>query len=607
MEVEDGLARQLLPVDSIKIMGESIGVNNLNDDAAVKLSEDLEYRLKEMIQDALKFVRHSKRKRLISSDIDNALRAKNVEPLYGFDTDEYIPFRHTGGGGKDLFFPDEKEVSLLELVGSPLPRLPCDVSVRGHWLAVEGAQPVIPENPAPTTIDEQQSEATGFSLPTASASEPVSHTKKIKFDPKGKKRDGGSTEWSKLKPLHAHALSLEQQLYYKEIADACVGAGSESKWQEALSSLSTDPGIYQLLPQFTSFINEGIKVNISQRKLPVLKHLVKMVGALLENSSLSLEKYLHELVPSLVSCLVNKQLCMRPESEDHWTLRDSAGKILAKICKKYSNSVNNIQPRVTRVLSQTIKSSNDQGLAVHYGAMCGLIELGQDTMTSLVIPRLRQEGVLIRAALKQQGKIAEHVAANKLQLLLLKHCGTVLLSARLATDTLAQYQADYGSLGQALFNQVKTLRQNRVQPPVTARVAASSINKAPGMTLLKNKPPPLSLPASQVVTIMSRSNSSTQSPGVAAISTPALAAALQLVAQAAKSNPATPTVSAPSISAANILSAVISGSDGQTTLAEHLTTALSANSNSSPPTQSPKISRPGTPVTAPVQKPDASS
>jgi len=230
MEVDEGPVRHLLPPDSIKIMGESVGVGNINDDGAVKLSEDLEYRLKEVIQEAIKFMYHSKRQKLTCADIDRALNVKNVEPLYGFDTMEYVPFRHTSGGGKDLYYPDEKEVELLDLVGAPLPKIPSDVTIRAHWLAVDGVQPVVPENPPPSTVDEQQNEATGFSLPSISSTEPASHLKRILYDKKGAKRDENmSNEWIKLKPLQAHSLSLEQQLYYKEITDACVGMGSDAK------------------------------------------------------------------------------------------------------------------------------------------------------------------------------------------------------------------------------------------------------------------------------------------------------------------------------------------------------------------------------------------
>ena len=187
----------------------------------------------------------------------------------GFYASEYIPFRHTSGGGKDLYFTEEKEVGLVELVNSPLARLPCDVSIRAHWLCVEGVQPVIPENPPPATLNGQRNEALGNFVPLLDPNDPASKLKKIKFDKKSKKEEFVGTEWSKLKPLQAHALSLEQQLYYKEITEACIGVEAESKCQEALSSISNDPGLYQLLPQFVSFI-KGIKVNISQRNLLAL-------------------------------------------------------------------------------------------------------------------------------------------------------------------------------------------------------------------------------------------------------------------------------------------------------------------------------------------------
>lgn len=571
MTENSDVERHLLPVDSIKMMGEAVGVTNLNDDAAVKISEDLEYRLKEIIQDSGKFMRHCKRKKLICSDLDMGLKVKNVEALYGFDTAEYIPFRHASGGGKDLFYPDEQELGLLDLVNTTLPRLPSDVTVRAHWLSVEGVQPVIAENPPPITIQDQLNEATGSILPAANSDDTASHIKRISFDRKEKRKEDISTEWSKLKHLQAHALSTEQQIYFREITDACIGA-SDAKLQEALVSLSSDSGLYQLLPQFVSFVCEGIKFNIAQGKLIVLKHLVKVIGALLENSTLSLVNYLHIVTPSLLSALISKQLCSRPESEDHWSLRDSIGRIIGKICRKYSDTKNNIQPRIQKVLLRAVKSGHDQGLATHYGVMACLVEMGQDTIASLVVPHLKEEAALIRLVQGQPGKSAEHGAANKLQALLLRHCGPVLMATRPAGDTIAQYQSDYGSLGQLMFNQVKTLRQNRVglQSMVTARVSSPTC-KSPSVSMGKNKPPPLSFSSSLRANIGSK----TQSPGTS--STPTLAAALQLVSRAAMSNPATPTTATPSLSAS--LLSVISSPGAHAVLTEHLTAALSGAGN----------------------------
>ena len=592
--MEDGPVRHLLSVDSIKTMGESIGITTLNDDAATRLSEDLEYRLREVIQEAVKFMRHSKRRKLACADIDQALRVKNIEPLYGFDCTEYIPFRHTSGGGKDIYFPDEKEVNLIDIVNSPLPRLPSEISLRAHWLCVEGVQPTIPENPPPLSLEDQKAEALASTLPSVQSSDPISHSKEIRFDKKAKKKDEPETfEWSRLKPLQAHALSLEQQLYYKEITDACVGLTSESRCQEALSSLTTDPGLYQLLPQFTSFITEGVRVNVAQRKLAVLKHLLKMIQALLENASLTLEKFLHELIPAVFTCLLNKQICLRPEAEDHWSLRDLAAKILAKICKKYSNSINNIQSRITRTLSSAL-NSNTHGLSVHYGALACLTELGQEVTTSLVIPKLRQMGEFIKQAQSPPVKLTEQVAANKLQSLLQRQCGPILMHTRPISDSLQQYQEDYGHLGTALYNQVKNLRQNRVslQSTVTIRPALKSPTATTTSTgTSKVRPPPLSLPSPQIVALKgSGSNGSpsggggggspkAQSPVVTSISSPTLAAAAaRLVSQVTGSNTGTSTSSAP---LASLISAVMSNPSAQAALAGQISAALAGGSSSS--------------------------
>jgi hypothetical protein len=40
----------MLPVDSFKVIAESVGVQNLKDDVAAALAQDIEYRLRDIIQ-----------------------------------------------------------------------------------------------------------------------------------------------------------------------------------------------------------------------------------------------------------------------------------------------------------------------------------------------------------------------------------------------------------------------------------------------------------------------------------------------------------------------------------------------------------------------------
>ncbi len=56
-----------------------MGIPNLKDDVAVSLAQDVEYRIHEIVQEAMKFMRHGKRTKLTVDDINNALRVRNVE------------------------------------------------------------------------------------------------------------------------------------------------------------------------------------------------------------------------------------------------------------------------------------------------------------------------------------------------------------------------------------------------------------------------------------------------------------------------------------------------------------------------------------------------
>lgn len=173
----------------------------------------------------------------------------------------------------------------------------------------------------------------------------------------GKSQKLRNVETVHVKQLATHELSVEQQLYYKEITEACVGS-DEARRAEALQSLSADPGLHEMLARMCTFIAEGVRVNVVQNNLALLIYLMRMVKALLDNPSLYLEKYLHELIPSVATCIVSKQLCMRPEADNHWALRDFASRLMGQICRNFNTSTNNVQTRVTRMFSHALTKNS---------------------------------------------------------------------------------------------------------------------------------------------------------------------------------------------------------------------------------------------------------
>ena len=313
-----------------------------------------------------------------AQDVNAALRLRNCEPLYGFGagTSDY-EYKQTRED-PDVFYVEEREIDMRELLTRKLPRPPIEVNLVPHWLAVEGVQPMIPENPM---------------VPAAEpvAIEPPRGMKRPRPRATGAKENGGDPDAGGLLPVVSHTLSRELQFYFDKVTGLIRQAGrADASDREiellstALRSLSADVGLHNLMPYFTQFITEETTQNL--RDLPRLRVLIQMIRALISNPDINVELYLHQLMPSVVTCVVAKRLCQNLD-EDHWSLRDDAAYTMAFICGKFGDAYPSIRPRITRTLLRALLDTKP--MTTHYGAIRGLHALGPKVVRETVMPNLR--------------------------------------------------------------------------------------------------------------------------------------------------------------------------------------------------------------------------
>lgn len=372
----------LYGTDTVKDVAESVGITNLNKDVTSALCRDIEYRLSIVLETAMKFMRHSQRTILWSDDIKHALQQLQVEPLYGYDSVRPLRYGEASiGPGQPLFYVEDEEMDFEKLINAPLPKVPREMSFTAHWLAVEGVQPSIPQNPTST------------------------ESRNLELLPKGPNTNANLSAMAHLdntttKPQVKHILSKELQLYFEKVCKSVLDEQSPEYRSAGLASLREDPGLHQLVPYFVQFVAE--KVTHGLKDLFVLEQMMMVIDALTHNDKLNLIPYVASLVPPVLTCMIGRTLGQSTSNTsplDHFNLRELAASLLKHLCQKYAKYSHNLKPRLARSCLKTFLDPR-KPLGSHYGAILGFEAIGGgEIVRSLVVPNLKEYEEILQAAL----------------------------------------------------------------------------------------------------------------------------------------------------------------------------------------------------------------
>ncbi|PWN26916.1 hypothetical protein BDZ90DRAFT_221211, partial [Jaminaea rosea] len=320
----------------------------LPSNVAHSLAQDVEHRLRLVIQDAEKFMRHSRRHTLSTDDVKRALELKGMEPIYGF-LHQHARLRKGwhAATGSIVYNVEDDEVDIEQLaqqaVGSSS-RLPRSKGVgwKAHWLAVEGVQPLIPENPAPLPATTSRPTAAQDSTDPYAGLASTSTTGAVAVATGG---SAGATPNATTQPLVKHILSRELQVYYQRLTEAL----DDPTTLAALSSLRSDPGLHQLVPYLCQWISTTIASALcAPDALParsrIITRMQQTISSLLLNPSVAIEGYVHLLLPPILSTMLFS-------ATDYPTrLRRAGATLLSDVLKKHADRYPTLRPRVARVL-----------------------------------------------------------------------------------------------------------------------------------------------------------------------------------------------------------------------------------------------------------------
>ncbi|CAH8668048.1 unnamed protein product [Heterobilharzia americana] len=386
--------KQEINVDVATLCAEMCGVSNLSESGATLLQKHLNKIARLLIHEVLRVMEQSRRGVPQASDIDLASVLIGLESPFGTTTANFLPVR-TGGrtassgpGGKVFFIRPDKEIDVKALLLREPAGVVYDVSLVAHWLSVNGKQPTSPQNPPPDFLSKMSllNNSFGYTkqngdkrlclessdtclLSNAKQSRTSLHNSQEKLDSTSSSLSHPRKVLAVSVERRPHEISQEVMIYFRELTEACVGA-NETRRHEALDNATLDPGLQPILPHLMTFITEGVRINVTNHNLAILIYLMRLVKALIDNPHISLEPYLHLLVPTVITCVLNRQLCAKPITDNHWALRDFAAKQLATLCNRHNTPSNELYTRVTRELSRALCSWIDGGTSSSSSETC---------------------------------------------------------------------------------------------------------------------------------------------------------------------------------------------------------------------------------------------
>lgn len=417
---------------------ESINLPAVSPETAKIVLPTVDMQIRKVIQQAYKFYKHSKTRYMTVDDINLSLSLNKVERVYGINACTSSSLSSSSSSASFSNF--NTKIKTAEMVVMPTLSLPLQADVSLHWLAVDGIQPTIPENPTIRVADELNN------LPES------------------------------IEPMKRH--------FYQRVTSTLLACDALTL-REVYTALKSDHGMQELLPNISHFIYHNIK---STKNITLLLVLNKAIYTLTSNPSIKMHFYLQQLVPAILSCIIRPKLGSSSSvstsdgNDDHWTLRMYAANLIAFIIRKYSHHFPDLQARVCKTYLTSLEEV-DLSLKTLYGCIYGLYALGHAVIKSLLLPKtdlialriakykevcIKKETVVIgKKGNSRYSDVDSDVTVTKCKTILLQVLGTHMVYCMklpvIHQDTVSNIDAHAGE-GESPMKKRRVEEQQQLRP-----------------------------------------------------------------------------------------------------------------------------------------------
>lgn len=210
-----------------------------------------------------------------------------------------------------LYVAEDEEIDFETILDNgPRVGVSRGVGWHAHWLAIEGMQPPIPENPVFLARKSANSEDEALQDVSEAAAE---------------------LNGTAVKPLVKHVLSRELQLYYERLTSSILNPPTDAKAETeaplpeegaplstyadgssgnlvrdaALASLRGDAGIHQLVPYLIQWIGSNVTHTLRARSQ-------SQTAATSKDDAMAMIQLLHTMLSTLHALLVNPSIFIEP-------------------------------------------------------------------------------------------------------------------------------------------------------------------------------------------------------------------------------------------------------------------------------------------------------